>query len=501
MVIKEVRTRLAPSPTGDPHVGTAYQALFGYVWARKNGGTFVLRIEDTDRERSTTASEHAILESLRWLGLDWDEGPDIGGPFGPYRQSERLGIYGAHIDELLSRGHAYPCFCSKERLGQVRMTLAEDGSPSRGYDRHCREVSPGEAMHRIEAGEPYVIRMKVPLEGECIWNDMLRGEMRKDWASIDDQIIRKADGFPTYHLAVVVDDHLMRISHVIRGEEWINSVPKHVLLFEYLGWEPPLFCHLPLLRNSDRSKLSKRRNPVSITYYRKAGYLPDALLNYLGMMGWSMPDGEEKFSLDEMIMAFDLPDISLGGPVFDRMKLRWLNGRYLRENLSTEDLLDRLIDWGLNREHLGRIAALVHGRLETLSDWGAITAPFFSDDVSPDPAELTLKEMSRDELADLMQKTVWDMEQLDTFDSTSLEMLFRKTAEILGIKLKDLTRPFYVAVTGGSVSAPLFGSMEILGSDMVRNRISAAIELLGGISGKRLKILQKDYESELTFRE
>ncbi len=501
MVSREVRTRLAPSPTGDPHVGTAYQALFGYVWARKNGGKFVLRIEDTDRERSTAESEKAILESLRWLGLEWDEGPDIGGPCEPYRQSERLGIYRTHIDELVDSGHAYQCFCSKERLDQVRRTLADQGAPNRGYDRHCRDCSPGEAASRIEAGEQYVVRMKVPLEGECIWNDMLRGQIRKDWASIDDQVIMKADGFPTYHLAVVVDDHLMEISHVIRGEEWINSVPKHVLLFEYLGWEPPLFCHLPLLRNSDRSKLSKRKNPISINYYRKAGYLPEALLNYLGMMGWSMPDGEEKFSLEEMIGAFDLLDISLGGPVFDRKKLRWLNGRYLREDLSTDDLIDRLFSWGLNREHLGRIAALVQGRLETLSDWNEITAPFFSDGVSPDPSELTMKEMSQDELADLMQKTVWDMERLETFDSNTIERLFRGTADRLGIRLKDLTRPFYVAVSGRPVSTPLFGSMEILGSDMVRMRISTAIELLGGISGKRLNRLQKDYELEIASRE
>ena len=283
----KVRTRLAPSPTGDPHVGTAYQALFGYVWAKANGGDFILRIEDTDRERSTDSSEKAILESLRWIGLDWDEGPDKGGHCGPYRQSDRLSIYREHIDRLLEEGHAYPCFCSKERLDQVRARLVEEKAPNRGYDRHCRSIDPAEAKKRIEAGEEYVIRMKVPLEGECVFTDLLRGEIRKDWASIDDQVILKADGYPTYHLAVVVDDHLMEISHIIRGEEWINSVPKHVLLYSFFGWELPVFCHLPLLRNPDKSKLSKRKNPTSINYYRRAGFLPEAMLNYLGMMGSS----------------------------------------------------------------------------------------------------------------------------------------------------------------------------------------------------------------------
>jgi glutamyl-tRNA synthetase len=497
----EVRTRLAPSPTGDPHVGTAYQALFDYVWARKNGGKFVLRIEDTDRDRSTPDSERAILDSLRWLGLEWDEGPDIGGPFGPYRQSERVHIYREHADRLLNQGDAYPCFCSKERLEEVRSNLSEESASNRGYDRRCRDIPPSDAAARVRAGEPHVVRMKVPLEGECVWKDLLRGEIRKDWASIDDQVILKADGYPTYHLAVVVDDHLMEISHIIRGEEWINSVPKHVLLYGFLGWEPPVFCHLPLLRNRDRSKLSKRKNPVSVNYYRRAGFLPEALLNYLGMMGWSMPGGEEKFTVAEMIGSFELEAVSLGGPVFDRDKLRWLNGRYIREDLTPGDLLDRLCDWGLNRDYAGRIAGLVQGRLETLGDWGEMTVPFFADGVSPDPGLLTLEGFEADELAGVMQKAVWDLERLGSFDSESIEGLFRDSAERLGVKLRDLTRPFYVAVTGRTVSAPLFGAMEIIGSDMVRMRIMAAIESLGGISGKRLRKLEKEYESELASRE
>jgi len=497
----EIRTRLAPSPTGDPHVGTAYQALFGYAWARKNGGKFILRIEDTDRDRSSPDSEAAIIDSLKWLGLEWDEGPDIGGPYSPYRQSERLEIYHEYINKLVENGHAYPCFCSKKRLDQVRRDLVDSGTGSRGYDRHCRDIPPEEAARRVDAGESFVVRMKVPLEGECLFNDLLRGEIRKDWASIDDQVIMKADGFPTYHLAVVVDDHLMEISHIIRGEEWINSVPKHVLLYEYLGWEPPVFCHLPLLRNSDHSKLSKRKNPVSISYYRRAGYLPEALLNYLGMMGWSMPDGSEKFTLEEMIENIELENVSLGGPVFDKDKLRWLNGRYIRENLTVDQLLERFRDWGLNDEHVQRIVRLIQGRLETLGDWGSMTSFLFSDSIGVDPSEIIMKGRTAEELAEIMQIVVWQIERIGTFDASTIESMFRELADRLDIKLKELTRPFYVAVSGKTVSAPLFGSMEILGSDIVRMRIGSVIDLLGGISGKKLKKLSKRYEAEFLLRE
>ncbi|MGH9322644.1 MAG: glutamate--tRNA ligase, partial [Vicinamibacteria bacterium] len=249
MTDRPVRVRIAPSPTGDPHVGTAYQALFNFAYARKHGGRFLLRIEDTDRARSTRASEAAILESLRWLGLSWDEGPDVSGPHAPYRQSERLAIYRKHVDELLEKRHAYRCFCAKERLEAMRAEHI-DRKVVPGYDRHCREVPKTEAEARARAGESHVVRMKVPAEGECVMQDLLRGPIVKDWASVDDQVILKSDGYPTYHLANVVDDHLMEISHVIRGEEWISSVPKHLKLYEYFGWEPPVFCHLPLLRNN-----------------------------------------------------------------------------------------------------------------------------------------------------------------------------------------------------------------------------------------------------------
>ena len=276
-----IRTRIAPSPTGDPHVGTAYIALFNLCFARQHGGKFILRIEDTDQARSTGESEAAILDSLRWLGLEWDEGPDIGGPHAPYRQSERSAIYRERADQLLEHGHAFRCFCTADRLDALRREqTAAQQTP--GYDGHCLQLSQDELASRLAAGEPHVVRMKTPREGVCTIVDLLRGSIEIDWAQVDMQVLLKADGLPTYHLANVVDDHLMQITHVLRGEEWINSAPKHLLLYRYFGWQPPVFCHLPLLRNPDKSKLSKRKNPTSILYYRRMGYLPEALLNYLG---------------------------------------------------------------------------------------------------------------------------------------------------------------------------------------------------------------------------
>jgi len=486
---EKVRTRIAPSPTGDPHVGTAYQALFNYAFAKGRGGSFILRIEDTDQARSVPEYERAIISSLKWLGLQWDEGPDVGGPHGPYRQSERLEIYRRHIDRLLQDGHAYRCFCDRERLERIR---SRQGAET-GYDRHCRRIEPEESDKRAAGGESFVVRMKAPLEGECSFEDLLRGEIRKEWALVDDQIILKSDGFPTYHLAVVVDDHLMGITHVIRGEEWINSVPKHIKLYQYLGWELPVFCHLPLLRNKDKSKLSKRKNPTSIEYYRRAGFLPEALLNYLGMMGWAMPEGQDKFSLEQMIHQLELDRISLGGPVFDIDKLRWLNGRYIREEYTPETLQDELEKWALNRDRIGRIVPLVQPRLETLADWGRLTDAFFVDQVSVDPQDLQMKGKTPPELAAILQILLWELERTKEFTAETLERLFRRLSEKLGLKLRDLTAPCFVALSGRAVWTPLFGSMELLGSDMVRMRLRRAIEVLGGLSGKRLKELEKEY--------
>jgi glutamyl-tRNA synthetase len=502
MATSMVRVRIAPSPTGDPHVGTAYQALFNQVFARSRGGRFVLRIEDTDRVRSTQESERAILDSLRWLGLDWDEGPDCGGPHAPYRQSERSEIYREHVDQLLEAGHAYRCFCTKERLDRMRVENREKKAFP-GYDRHCRSVSADESRRRAAAGEPFVVRMKVPTEGRCVMHDILRGEISKDWESVDDQIILKSDGFPTYHLANVVDDHLMEISHVIRGEEWINSLPKHVMLYRHFGWQAPVFCHLPLLRNNDksRSKLSKRKNPTSILYYRSAGYLPQALVNFLGLMGWAPRDGEEKFDLQKMVGEFRLEDVSLGGPVFDVQKLRWLNGRYIREDHDPAQLREVLRRWAYDDETFERIAPLAQPRLETLADWARLTLHFFSDAVDFDPGELTLKGKDEQQTAEVLQLALWRLEAQRDFSSDVLDGLFREIADQLELKLRDLTRPFYVAITGAKASTPLFQSMEILGPDLVRVRLRRAIEGLGGVSSKKLKQLEKDYAARFGPRD
>ena len=491
----KVRTRLAPSPTGDPHVGTAYQALFGYVWAKVNKGDFILRIEDTDQERSTKKSEQEIIDSLKWIGLSWDEGPDKGGDYGPYRQSDRLAIYKKYIDLLVEQGDAYPCFCTKERLDSVRKELIEAKAPNRGYDRHCRNISPEVAKERIKNGEQYVIRMKIPLEGECKFNDLLRGEIVKDWASIDDQVIMKTDGFPTYHLAVVVDDYLMKISHIIRGEEWINSVPKHILLYKFFGWEPPVYCHLPLLRNPDKSKLSKRKNPTSINYYRKAGFLPEAMLNYLGTMGWHMPDEQEKFSIDDMIKNFDLKDVSLGGPVFNRDKLKWLNAKYIRENNTIEELSNKLQSWALNPDYITKVTKVVASRLETLGDWGFFTAMFFSDSVPVTEELLAVKNMEVTEVLELLQVTIWKLEKIRNWDQDSISNALKNVGETFDLKLKLVTSPLYGAICGSKIAPPLFDSMELLGSDICRTRISTAINVLGGISGKKLKKLEKKYRA------
>jgi len=483
-----VRVRLAPSPTGDPHVGTAYQALVNLAFARSRGGVFVLRIEDTDRERSSRRAEAAILEALRWLGLEWDEGP--------YRQSERLDLYRREVDRLLASGDAYRCFCTRERLDEMRRELrAQQRFP--GYDRRCRSLPRAESERRAAAGEEHVVRAAMPVEGECVMQDLLRGEIRREWELVDDQVILKADGYPTYHLACVVDDHAMGISHVIRGEEWINSLPKHLRLMEALGYEPPTFCHLPLLRNNDanRSKLSKRRNPTSVTWFRDAGFLPEALRNFLGLLVSSRAEGEEKFTLAELVDGFRLEDISLGGPVFDLEKLRWLNARYLREDYDAAGLAALIREWSMQPERLERIAALAQPRLLTLGDWGRWTNFLFVDTPQPSREDLAVPGMTAPETANLLQLVLWSLEREDHFEASALLLRFRELSAALELPMRKLTRPFYVAISGEPSSLPLFQSMEILGPDLVRARIRAAIEVLGGIGGKRRKKLEKRFRA------
>ena len=326
---KKIRVRIAPSPTGDPHVGTAYIGLFNYAFAKHNGGDFLLRIEDTDRTRFSGDSEQQIFDAMKWLGLNYDEGPDVGGDKGPYRQSERFDLYKEYAEKLVEKGEAYYCFCTSDRLQKLReRQVAMKQAP--GYDGHCRKLTEEEIKAKLEAGEPYTIRLKMPYEGETIVNDQLRGEIRFENSKIDDQVLLKSDGYPTYHLANIVDDHLMGITHVIRAEEWIASTPKHVQLYKAFGWEEPKWYHMPLLRNADKTKISKRKNPVSLNYYKEEGYLKEGVLNFLALMGWSFGGDREIFTLEEMVENFSFDRISLGGPVFDLVKLGWVNNHHMR---------------------------------------------------------------------------------------------------------------------------------------------------------------------------
>lgn len=489
-----VRTRIAPSPTGDPHVGTAYIALFNLCFARQHGGQFILRIEDTDQVRSTRASEDAILSSLRWLGLNWDEGPDVGGPYGPYRQSERGAIYTEHVQKLLAAGHAFECFCTPERLEQSRKAqLAAKGRV--GYDGFCLGLSRAEVAERIARGEPYVVRMKIPTEGKCIVPDLLRDPIEIEWQQVDMQVLMKADGMPTYHLANVVDDHLMGITHVLRGEEWITSAPKHILLYQYFGWEQPVFCHLPLLRNPDKSKLSKRKNPTSIGFYRRMGFLPQALLNYLGMMGWTMPNGEEKFTLEQMHSNFDIKRVSLGGPVFDLQKLSWLNGRYIREDFTVEQLAGLFVEWALNPGYGLPILKLIRERIDTLSDALPKVAHFFTTPTNLTPESFKHKALDADTCLEILSFASRRLDVHQTWTAASLKEALSRLGEQMGLKIRDLLFPLFIAISGQAVSTPLFETLEILGPDLSRARLRLAIEALGGVSKKRAKELDQKYAS------
>src|SRR6266567_606320 len=331
-----VRVRYPPSPTGVPHIGNIRTALFNWLLARHADGAFVLRIEDTDQARLVPGATEKIIQSLRWLGLDYDEGPDPNDPsrdigdFGPYVQSRRLSIYREAVIDLIERGHAYRCYCTPEQLERDRIELRANRQPPR-YKRRCRELPLAVREDNERQGLPSVVRFAMPPYGETTFRDAIRGEITFQNETQDDFIALKSDGYPTYHLANVVDDHEMRITHVIRAEEWLSSTPKHVLLYQAFGWEPPIFMHMPLLRNADRSKISKRKNPVSLEYYERQGYLPEALLNFLALMGWSMSDDREVFSINAMIEEFSFDRVNLGGPVFDLQKLEWLNGLYIRQ--------------------------------------------------------------------------------------------------------------------------------------------------------------------------
>ncbi|MCP5325831.1 MAG: glutamate--tRNA ligase [Oceanospirillaceae bacterium] len=486
-----VRTRVAPSPTGDPHVGTAYIALFNLAFARQHGGQFLLRIEDTDQTRSTPESEQAILDSLRWLGIEWDEGPDVGGRCGPYRQSERKDIYAQYAYKMVEEGNAFYCYRTAEELDQMRNERKEAGNfAALSFDD--LKLDAAEIERRKAAGVPAVIRMKVPTEGVCVIDDMLRGPIELEWSQVDAQVLLKSDGMPTYHLANVVDDHLMEITHVIRGEEWINSAPKHQLLYKYLGWEMPKLCHMPLLRNPDKSKLSKRKNPTSILYYKRMGYMPEALLNYLGRMGWSMPDEREKFSREEMFAHFDISRVSLGGPIFDVEKLSWLNAQWLRE-LDQQEFISRFMQWGLNQEFLAPVIPHMLPRIQTFSDVVPLAGFMLSGMPNVTVESFAHKTLDQEGTVKLLQVALWQLEALRTWDKEHIEQRLFALAKVMDIKVRDFLYPFFVAIAGTPSSFSVLDSMAMLGPDMSRARIRHAVNVLGGVSKKGMKQLEKDY--------
>ncbi|QHN04590.1 glutamate--tRNA ligase [Granulicella sp. WH15] len=485
---RPTRVRIAPSPTGDPHVGTAYIGLLNYIFANQRGGQFVLRIEDTDRTRFVATSEQEIFDSLHWLGLHWNEGPDVGGPYGPYRQSERTEIYREHVEILLANGSAYRSFETAEELEALRKAQLAAKLPPR-YNGAHRELTQTQIDAYLAEGRPYVVRLKVPIEGETTFRDELRGDVKFSHNNVDDQVLMKSDGFPTYHLANVVDDHLMHITDVIRAEEWISSTPKHVLLYKAFGWELPKFWHMPLLRNLDKSKISKRKNPVSLIYYRQAGFLPQAMLNFLGLMGGGMPAGgkidpatgeadksvqAEIFTLPLMLEQFAFDKISLGGPVFDLVKLKWLNGEYLRA-LTPESFLTQLKTVLFSDDYLAKIAPLVQTRIETLGQFGDLADFFFRDDVTPSaevfvPKKRTLEEtltFSVDQLAAL-EAADWTPEGLDA--------ALRTVGEAKQWSVKENFMLLRAILTGRTTSPPLLESLIVFGKARSLDRVRRFVD-------------------------
>jgi glutamyl-tRNA synthetase len=485
-----VRVRFAPSPTGEPHVGNVRTALFNWLFARHEGGQFVLRIEDTDQTRKVPGAVETILQGLRWLGLDWDEGPEVGGPHGPYFQSERLEHYHAAAEKLLEAGQAYRCYCSPERLEQVRAEQQRRREPPR-YDRHCRDLSEAERQQREAGGATAVIRFKTPLSGETSFHDLVRGDVTFDNSTLDDFVIIKSDRYPTYHLAVVVDDHLMGITHVLRAEEWLPSAPRHLLLYQALGYEPPLFAHLPMVLGKDRARLSKRHGATSVLDYKEQGFLPEAMFNFIGLLGWSLDDRTEIISREQFIEHFSLERIVKSAAIFDIDKLYWMNGVYMRslpvERLA-ELLCERLerdlppdVPRPLDRAYVARTVPLVQERLKRLDEARDLMEFFFLGDELDYPLDALLGKAFAGkprEAAKALQAVRERVVPLPQWDRDSLEGVLRPLAGELGLKTGDLFMLIRVAVTGRSVAPPLFQSMEVLGREKCLSRLDWALKRL-----------------------
>ncbi len=482
-----VRVRFAPSPTGYPHVGNMRTAMFNWLLARHTGGKFILRIEDTDVARKVKGALEAILDGLRWLGLDWDEGPEVGGDYRPYFQSQRLELYHEAAGRLVSQGDAYYCYCSPERLEEMRAEQVRSKQPP-GYDRCCRDLTREERAQREAEGITPVVRFKVPLEGQTRFNDLIWGEVVFENSTIDDFVLLKSDGYPTYHLANVVDDSAMRVSHVIRAEEWISSTPRHMLLYQALELEPPQFVHHPMILGPDRSKLSKRHGAVSILEYRQQGYLPETMFNFLALIGWSLDDKTEIMSRQELVENFSLDRISKTGAIFNRDKLDWMNGVYLR-SLTVEDFTQRVMPFlekglpaGVKRpldiDYTRQITPLIQERARILAEVAELVDFFFTDELNYGPHLLIVKKMNQESAIQALEASRQRLEPIEKFDHESLEAVLRPLAGELGLKTGQLFGTLRVAVTGRMVAPPLFETMSVLGKKRCLERIGTAIDKL-----------------------
>jgi glutamyl-tRNA synthetase len=509
----EVRVRFAPSPTGFPHVGNIRTALFNWLFARHNSGKFIVRVEDTDQARIVEGALKSILDSLRWLGLDWDEGPEKGGDYGPYFQSERRDLYQEHARQLLDSGRAYHCFCSPERLAGMREEMARRKESMRSYDRHCRDLSPQEQSAFESQGITPVVRFRVPLEGRITFHDLIHGDITFDNAELDDLVLLKSDGYPTYHLANIVDDHFMKISHVLRADEWLSSTPKHVLLYKAFGWEPPLFVHLPMILGPDKSKLSKRHGATDVMKFKEEGYLPEAMFNFLALLGWSLDDKTEIFSREELVTLFSIERISKSGAVFSHDKLRWMNGVYVREGSRTprdvaiepptgeavanghaptvpvsssfEDMFIEYLERDLPPEvprplsgqYARAIIPLVRERLATLGEAAEYCAFFFVDELTCDAKLLLGKKLTPESAIGALEAALQQLQDIP-FDAGPLEEKLRGLASELDLKAGDLFALLRVATTGRTATPPLFETMEVLGKTRCMRRIEAALSAL-----------------------
>jgi glutamyl-tRNA synthetase len=489
-----VRVRYAPSPTGEPHVGNIRTALFNWLLARHEGGTFILRIEDTDQARIVPGALEAIFDSLRWLGLDWDEGPNVGGLHAPYFQSQRLEHYHRASEQLIASDNAYRCYCSPERLEEVRAEQMRYKQPPK-YDRRCRNLSPGERRELEEQGIPPVVRFKTPLSGRTTFHDLVRGNVTFENDTLDDFVLLKSDGFPTYHLANVVDDHLMGITHVLRGDEWLSSTPRHVLMYQAFGWQPPVLAHLPMILGPDRAKLSKRHGDTSILQYRDKGFLPQALFNFLALLGWSLDDKTELISRQDFVRHFSLERIVKNPAIFNMDKLTWMNGVYVRE-LGLDELTEQLapfleerlpadIPRPVDRSYLRRIVPLIQERIKRLDEAAVLTDFFFREGELSYPIEDLLgKRFTRQpqEAADALAAVRERIAALARWDEEALEGVIRPLAEELGLKTGELFGAIRVAVTGRTAAPPLFQTMAVLGRQRCLEHLDAAIARLRGIS-------------------